>query len=54
MSQRTHRPKETKRDRFNDLLTSFGKEIKDWATGKTKVNSLMLFIDLFFDFHNIT
>ena len=36
MSQRTHRPKETKRDRFNDLLTSFGKEIKDWATGKTK------------------
>ena len=36
MSQQTHRPKETKRDRFNDLLTLFGKEIKDWATGKTK------------------
>ena len=36
MSQGTHRPKETKRDRFNDLLTSFGKKIKDWATGKTK------------------
>ena len=36
MSQGTHRPKETKRDSFNDLLTSFGKEIKAWATGKNK------------------
>ena len=36
MSQGTHRPKETKRDRFNDLLTSFGNKIKDWARGKNK------------------
>ena len=36
MSQGTHAPKSTRRMRFNDLLESFGKEIKKWATGKTK------------------
>ena len=36
MSQGTHRPRSKRRGRFNDLLTSFGKEIKDWATGKNK------------------
>ena len=36
MSQGTHGPKPTKRDNFNELLTSFGEEIKDWAKGKKK------------------
>ena len=36
MSQGTHAPKSKRRERFNDLLESFGKEIKKWATGKTK------------------
>ena len=36
MSQGTHRPKETKHDRFNNLLILFGEEIKDWARGKNK------------------
>ena len=36
MSQGTHRPISLRREKFNDLLTSFGKQIKDWATGKNK------------------
>ena len=31
-----HGPKETKRDKYNDLLTSFGDEIKKWARGNKK------------------
>ena len=36
MSQGTHRPISLRRQQFNDLLTSFGKEIKDWARRKYK------------------
>ena len=36
MSQGTHRPISLRRQQFNDLLTSFGKQIKDWVTGKNK------------------
>ena len=41
MSHGTHGPKETKRDKYNDLLTSFGEEIKNWARGNKKDPSQM-------------
>ena len=36
MSHGTHRPKKTKRDKYNNLLTSFGEEINKWARGNKK------------------
>lgn len=34
MSHRTHCQNESKHEKYNELLTSFGKEIKKWAKGK--------------------
>ena len=36
MSQGTHCQISSRRDKFNDLLTSFGRQIEDWAKGKNK------------------